>query len=305
MEAEEDRVESPQAQQQEEESVAVRLQRRRSELFKKRQLDSIREIEQELAGGQRASSVATGEEPSIGQKRAASTDLPHSSKRALAPPVYEGANLRELRDFLLGCEVYFDAVEEQEDRRRIVIAASYLRKEALRQWSRTTPKPTTWTAFEAVLRDMIQDPANRMSVATLKIKQAKQGEGQSVREFANYIEELEDDVPSLTEEQQRAWALLNGLRHEIRSTVLREEREIRSREQVIAAAQRLYELGRIDARSSQAYRRQGASSAPQGASNAPQTVSAERRTDGKKCYRCGREGHISRHCTQAEQAPRQ
>jgi hypothetical protein len=38
-------------------------------------------------------------------------------------------------------------------------------------------------------------------------------------------------------EEQRAWSLLNGLRHEVRSGVLREEREIRSREQVIAVAQ--------------------------------------------------------------------
>jgi hypothetical protein len=62
------------------------------------------------------------------------------------------------------------------------------------------PKPTTWTAFERALRDMIQDPANCMSVATLRIKQARQGEGQSVRKFANYIEELEDDILEMTEE---------------------------------------------------------------------------------------------------------
>jgi hypothetical protein len=154
-----------------------------------------------LSRGARASSIATGEEsPLVGYKRAASTDLSHSAKRALAPPVYEGTNLRELRDFLLGCKVYFDVVEEHKDRRRIVIAASYLRRDALRQWSRTMPKPTTWTAFERALRDMIQDPANRMSVATLRIKQARQGEGQSVREFANYIKELKDDILEMTEE---------------------------------------------------------------------------------------------------------
>jgi hypothetical protein len=71
-----------------------------------------------LSRGARASSIATGEESLlVGHKRAASTNLPHSVKRALAPSVYEGTNLRELRDFLLGCEVYFDAVEEHEDRR--------------------------------------------------------------------------------------------------------------------------------------------------------------------------------------------
>jgi hypothetical protein len=51
---------------------------------------------------------------------------------------------------------------------------------------------------------MIQDSTNRMSVATLRIKQARQGEGQSVRKFANYIKELEDDILEITEEQLRA-----------------------------------------------------------------------------------------------------
>jgi hypothetical protein len=92
----------------------------------------------------RASSIATGEESSlVSYKKVASTDLSYSIKRALAPSVYEGINLRELRDFLLDCEVYFDAVEEYKDCRQIVIAVSYLRRDALRQWSRTMPKATT------------------------------------------------------------------------------------------------------------------------------------------------------------------
>jgi hypothetical protein len=41
----------------------------------------------------------------------------------------------------------------------------------------------------------------------------------------------------MSHEEQRAWSLLNGLRHKVRSGVLREEREIRSRKQVIAAVQ--------------------------------------------------------------------
>jgi hypothetical protein len=41
----------------------------------------------------------------------------------------------------------------------------------------------------------------------------------------------------MSHEEQRAWSLLNGLRREVRSRVLREEREICSQEQVITAAQ--------------------------------------------------------------------
>jgi hypothetical protein len=163
-------------QEQEEETTAQRLERRRAELLEKRRLKQIQEIEEELAGGSRASSMAlTGiESTPVSQKRPASTDLSYSAsvKRALAPSVFKGKSLRELRDFVLGCGVYFDAHEEYEERRRIKIAASYLREEALYQWSRLKEKPTTWVNFKQVLRNMIQDPANRMSTATLKRKRA-------------------------------------------------------------------------------------------------------------------------------------
>jgi hypothetical protein len=69
----------------------------------------------------------------VSHKRSASVKLRSSLKRVYALPVYKGTSLRELRDFLLSCEVYFEAIEEHEPRRQIVIAALYLRKEALRQ----------------------------------------------------------------------------------------------------------------------------------------------------------------------------
>jgi hypothetical protein len=76
--------------------VAQRLDRRRAELLQKRQLESIQEIEQELAGGPRASSVAVTDEDSaalfVSHKRAASAEMSHSTKRAL--------EYRERRDSL-------------------------------------------------------------------------------------------------------------------------------------------------------------------------------------------------------------
>lgn len=124
------------AQPQEEDTIAQRLERRRAELLQKRQLESIQEIEQELAGGPRASSVAVTGEDSIASlvshKRAASTELSHSAKRALTPLIYRGLSLRELRNFLLGCDVYFNAIEEHASRRRITVATSYIRDDALR-----------------------------------------------------------------------------------------------------------------------------------------------------------------------------
>lgn len=53
------------AQPQEEETVAQRLERRRAELLQKRQLESIQEIKQELAGGSRVLSVIIIGEESV------------------------------------------------------------------------------------------------------------------------------------------------------------------------------------------------------------------------------------------------
>jgi hypothetical protein len=104
------------AQPQEEDTVAQRLERRRAELLQKRQLESIQEIEQELADGPCALSVAVIDEESvasfISHKRAASAELSYSTKRALAPSIYKGTSLRELRNFLLSYEVYFNAIKK-------------------------------------------------------------------------------------------------------------------------------------------------------------------------------------------------
>lgn len=87
-------------------------------------------MERELVGGSPASSSIFGS--GVG-KRLASQELTARYRRAFPPPSYKGINLREMRDFLLGCEVYFGVVEEHEESRRVAIAASYLREEALRQ----------------------------------------------------------------------------------------------------------------------------------------------------------------------------
>jgi hypothetical protein len=63
------------------------------------------------------SSIAiTGEEfPTalfISYKQAVSAKLSHSTKRALAPPIYKGTSLRELRDFLLSYKVYFNMIKK-------------------------------------------------------------------------------------------------------------------------------------------------------------------------------------------------
>jgi hypothetical protein len=53
----------------------------------------------------------------VSHKQAASTELSHSTKRALAPPIYKDTSLRELHDFILSYKVYFNTIKEQLTRR--------------------------------------------------------------------------------------------------------------------------------------------------------------------------------------------
>jgi hypothetical protein len=73
--------------------------------------------------------AVTGEDSAISlisHKRAASIEFSHSAKRVLIPPIYKGTSFHELRDFLLGYNVYFDAIKEYAVYRRIAVAALYI-----------------------------------------------------------------------------------------------------------------------------------------------------------------------------------
>ena len=93
-------------------TIAVRAQR---------QLAEIHNIRRELHGSL---------SPTRGRASAGTQPAPiglSSARRAMAPPMFKGASLRELRDFQQGYKVFFDAVDKQDTRRRIITAALYLR----------------------------------------------------------------------------------------------------------------------------------------------------------------------------------
>jgi hypothetical protein len=66
-----------------------------------------------------------------------------------------------------------------------------------------------------------------------------------IRDLVNYIEELEQDLPPFSIEEERAWRLLNSFKSEFRREILHENRVIASREQIIASAQRQEELVKL------------------------------------------------------------
>jgi hypothetical protein len=112
---------------------------------------------------------------------------------------------------------------------------------------------------------------------------------------------LEEDIPEISHEEQRAWLLLNGLRREVRSGVLYKEHEICLQEQIITAAQRLHELGMIGTGVSHAFcsrvRSEGGDT--QGKAELKESMS-EGCIETRKCYRCYQRGYIIVNCPEAE-----
>jgi hypothetical protein len=165
-------------------------------------------------------------------------------------------------------------------------------------------KPETWDGFLMWAKSLVADPANRMADASLRLKNLVQRDTQSVREIATMVEELEEDLLSLTPSEERAWRMLNALRPEIRREVLRENKTITSREQVIVAAQRQEELlkqGRV------ARRPQG--ELTESTRDASEKLEASSRRDASEgrlrpeqrvCYQCRQTGHIAKDCPKTD-----
>jgi hypothetical protein len=105
------------------------------------------------------------------------------------------------------------------------------------------------------------------------------------------VKELEKDWPILIPEKDKAWRLLNSLRPELRRKILRENKAITSREQIVAFTQKQEELFKSlkNALSARA-------SAPLKASKKKNRVFLAE----VECYKCHKKGHFMRECPETE-----
>ncbi len=257
------------------------------------------------------------------RKRPASIGLysGHPKHLKVAPrKKFTGASLGELQEYLNEWQLIFDLDPGLPDEVRIRQAATELAETAASTWLRESreTRPTTWEGFTNFLRNVVQDPANRMSTALSQLWRYRQKDGQSVRELQEELARLRQDVTRLTEEQRHAWELLLALKPEIRLSVMRELREIESEELVLRAAQRHEELlkwqDRRDKREASKTQSSSKPGAGRGFGNAPaktkqvegkpaaggQQVSGTQGASpsGLQCHRCRRYGHIARNCPQ-------
>ena len=307
------------AQSPETETLQQKHARLTAAVAEKRMREEIEEMEREIAGEAPAPHLERGR----GQKRIASdtaeTSNPHKFYfRSKSPPTFEGKTLKEVSIFKTRWEIEFAAQPPMEERRQVAIAATGLRGTPLEAWGRKTEDIEEWDKFINWCRDLVKDPANRTMLAYLQLKDAKQRKNQSVRDFVNYIEEQEKHIPDNEDDTLRkAWFLLVSLDEEIRQGVMKENKTITSREQVIAAAQRQEELirdargrhrdtsrspSRRDARPPRG-RRGGAFSRTL-ATHTKEEKPPKDNTSAPRCYNCQKIGHIAANCPEGPRKER-
>jgi hypothetical protein len=263
----------------EEEDLDAEVQKLQAQLAARRKRGQVLALRKELASDSHESLNTTStHKRGLSISSSAASHAKRVHVRAKEPTTFEGKSLREYREHAATCYTYFAAVGGDE-LENIELAATYLRGNALSIWVVKELKPTTWDTYLAWAKSLVADPANRMADASLRLKSLVQKETQSVRDVATLVEELEEDLLDLTPGEERAWRMLNILRPEIRREVLRENRTITSREQVIIAAQRQEELLRQDTPRSQG-----------------NSVRGAREPDDRVCFKCRKPGHIAIHC---------
>jgi hypothetical protein len=161
---------------------------------------------------------------------------------------------------------------------------------------------------------VLADPATRKSDALLRLATKTQKDTQTVRDLLAQIENLEQDIPPMEEEERRAWILLNALRPALRAEVIREHKEITTREQVLASAQRHEEVSKQQARaeSQKGYSKSVPTRPASTSHDRRLSPSAhkpresggrvEKRDFAKKhwgtCFKCNKPGHKADRCTE-------
>jgi hypothetical protein len=160
------------------------------------------------------------------------------SVRPAEPLYYHGKNIKELEEFLVFWVIQWQADSSESQATRVRTAARYLRGTPMKLWGQRVQSDADpilkWDEFKQWLRDSLKAPNQRTLESTLALKEMRQREGQSCKDLYIYMCELENNIPSMTEEQQRAWALINALKPDLRSRVVRDLQTIDSVEAVIA-----------------------------------------------------------------------
>ena len=294
------------------ETAAARYERLKALLLEKRQLEAIGEMEKELAGEEPAfRATITDLTLAQGQKRPASPSWEDGPRRRpvnrpKTPPTFSGKDIAELDTFDVAFRAYFKVLGLTKVSEQIITAATYLTDNPQKAWDRKDldPSSMTWDEFIVYLKSLLADPANAMANASQRLKDIKLAKGQKVRDFRETIEQLERDIPEWTKEERDAWSFLNSLSPDLRREVLREQKEITSRDQVSASAQRFEELAEQEARKDSKGESKSKDTPASGrrfggkksAQRTPSSNDKTKTSEPLKCFNCGKIGHKQAEC---------
>ncbi len=252
-------------------------------------------------------------------------------------PPYKGKNIQEAQTFIAGAERRFrqdNGYYYETDQAKIDFCVLAFETKPERSWTQYESEVgvgnTTWEEFKDFLFDSIIDKDNRILSAANRYEGARQRDGQSVDDFATYLDTLEREL-HITDDHHRQQALYAKLRIDLKKRINQCAEIPRTRKGFLALARRIENsekenaiLSRTESSSREPsgnaprqnhqrprFQGRGSRSDGNGSSKPPPgAISDANRTPvgggsdssrgGPRCYRCNSTSHPSRECPEVE-----
>jgi hypothetical protein len=145
------------------EAIEQELAKLRAQVVREDKLAELQTLRKRLAG---ETSTSNSDERSV----LSLNERPRKRLRAKTPPTFTGKSLRELHEYDAAWKIFLEASDEESEPEQIRLAATFLRDIAQGAWSRSIARPATWEGYIKFLRSTVADPANRMAIASLRLK---------------------------------------------------------------------------------------------------------------------------------------
>lgn len=231
------------------------------------------------------------------------------------PGRYKGESRKELVEWLRTCEQLFEvkAATYSRDHTKVIMAQGFLSGAPQDSWWRRkdagATDSITWKEFKKFLEDDLRPETLRGLDVRRLYHSARQLPGQSVHQWATYLETLEAQMPPF-QENQRSEKFLFGLHKGLQDHLLETRADTSNRNHLIETAMLIDETQGRSRRSEDTPRNRRPLLRTGPASNDRQTPPGNSRLGGPsppnnralpdkgqaQCRYCGFKGHFEREC---------